>query len=186
MTLEPSEEGVNLKINKPKCMVNSSVCVNVLATIPNKADLKLSTHNGSIKVSSLAGNIKGTTHNGKVNVSEVSGSLGLHTHNGGIVCKAIAGDIKLKTYNGKINVDYRPEASPVCNASLITHNGGISLSVPKNFSAEVAASTHNGSITTEVPIMVKGKIGKGKIKGTIGSGEGKLYIETYNGSVKIQ
>jgi hypothetical protein len=184
--LEPLGDGLNVKIEKPACMVNKSVSVSILATVPNKTNLNMSTHNGSIKVSNLAGDIKGTTHNGKASISEVSGSLKLHTHNGGIICKGISGDIQLKTHNGKINVDYGPKASSICNASLITHNGGISLSAPKNFSALVEASAHNGSITTEIPITVKGKISKRNFKGTIGKGEGKLYLKTHNGSVSIR
>lgn len=184
--LEPSGDGLNVKIEKPSCMVNKSVSVSIVATVPSKTNLELSTYNGSIKVSNLAGDIKGTTHNGKASIYGVSGSLKLHTYNGGIVCKRISGDIRLETHNGKINVDYGPKASPVCNASLITYNGGISLRAPKNFSALVEATTYNGSITTELPITVKGKINKRSLKGTIGKGEGKLYLKTHNGSVSIQ
>jgi DUF4097 and DUF4098 domain-containing protein YvlB len=62
----------------------------------------------------------------------------------------------------------------------------VELTTPKNFSGEVEASTHNGSIKTELPITVKGKVSKKRLTGTIGTGQGKLYLETHNGSIKIK
>jgi DUF4097 and DUF4098 domain-containing protein YvlB len=57
---------------------------------------------------------------------------------------------------------------------------------PPNFSAEVNVSTHNGSIKTDIPITVTGKVRKGRLTGTIGTGEGKLHLETHNGSITIK
>jgi DUF4097 and DUF4098 domain-containing protein YvlB len=70
--------------------------------------------------------------------------------------------------------------------SAITYNGSVSLTAPPNFSAKVEASTHNGSIDTDLPITVTGEVTKKELTGTIGEGEGKLYLETYNGSIKIK
>ncbi|MGD2095779.1 MAG: DUF4097 family beta strand repeat-containing protein, partial [Phycisphaerales bacterium] len=81
---------------------------------------------------------------------------------------------------------YSENAPPVCDISLITHNGSIELESPPNFSAEVNASTHNGSINTDLPITVKGKVSKRRLVGTIGTGEGKLRLETHNGSIRIR
>jgi hypothetical protein len=37
-----------------------------------------------------------------------------------------------------------------------------------------------------LPITVTGKTGRGELRGTIGSGLDRLYLETYNGSIDIQ
>jgi hypothetical protein len=50
----------------------------------------------------------------------------------------------------------------------------------------VEASTHNGSINTDLPITVTGKVSKNKLTGTIGNGDGKLYLETHNGSIRLR
>jgi len=50
----------------------------------------------------------------------------------------------------------------------------------------VDASTHNGSINTDLPITVTGKVSKSKLTGTIGNGDGKLYLETHNGSIRLR
>jgi DUF4097 and DUF4098 domain-containing protein YvlB len=69
---------------------------------------------------------------------------------------------------------------------MVTHNGSVSLTTPPNFSAKVDVSTNNGSINTDLPITVTGKITKKKLTGTLGTGEGELYLETHNGSIKIK
>ena len=69
---------------------------------------------------------------------------------------------------------------------MTTHNGGIDLKTPPDFSAAVDVSTHNGSIDSNLAITVKGKLSRRKIQGTIGKGEGKLHLETHNGSIDIR
>jgi DUF4097 and DUF4098 domain-containing protein YvlB len=85
-----------------------------------------------------------------------------------------------------VHTRYSQSAPSVCEISIISHNGGIELVAPPNFSAAVKVSTHNGSIRTDLPIKVTGELSKHKIEGTIGAGDGKLYLETYNGSVAIR
>jgi DUF4097 and DUF4098 domain-containing protein YvlB len=183
------ERGMNkltAKIDKPINMFNRSVGVNLTITVPNKTDLELTTHNGRVEITNITGKLDGTTHNGKMAIENVTGDIKLHTHNGHIGCREISGSTQLKTHNGGIDAYYSENAPPVCDISLITHNGSIELESPPNFSAEVNASTHNGSINTDLPITVKGKVSKRRLVGTIGTGEGKLRLETHNGSIRIR
>jgi hypothetical protein len=184
--LIPSANKLTARIDKPKFRFSRSVSVSLDVTIPDTSDLELTTHNGALVIKNIIGRLNGTTHNGKISVEQVSGTAELHTHNGSVICKEISGDTKLKTHNGGIKVYYSQAAPSVCDISLITHNGGVELETPKNFSGGVEASTHNGSINTELPITVKGKVSRKKLTGTIGSGQGKLYLETHNGSIKIK
>lgn len=186
VTLEPSGNGLVVKIDKPKYMRNRSVSVNLDVTIPNRANLKLNTHNGSVTITDIDGQIDATTHNGKVTAEKVSGTIELLTHNGSVTCQDVSGDSKLRTHNGKIKAYYSQSAQPVCDITMITHNGGIDLKTPPDFSAAVEASTHNGSIDTKLAITVIGKLSRKKIKGSIGKGEGKLHLETHNGSIDIR
>lgn len=184
--LEPFGNKLTVKIEKPAFMRNKSVSVNLSVTVPNHTDLELTTHNGAVRIANISGEVSGTTHNGKVTAEQVSGTIELRTHNGSVTCKEISGDIKLRTHNGKIKAAYPSNASPVCNVSIVTHNGGVDFTAPHNLSAEVEASTHNGSIRTDLPITVTGKVSKRKLTGTIGAGQGKLHLETHNGSIKIR
>ncbi len=94
--------------------------------------------------------------------------------------------MELRTHNGGVKAAYAKNAPPVCNISIVTHNGGVDFTAPSNLSAEVEVATHNGSINTDLPITVIGKVTKRKLTGTIGTGQGKLHLETHNGSIKIR
>lgn len=186
VSLEPSGNKLTAKIEKPKRASNESISVSLDVTVPNRSDLQLTTHNGAVEITNITGKVSGTTHNGRVAATQVSGAANLQTHNGSVRCEEISGDVQLKTHNGSVKAYYCETAPGICNVSIITHNGSIEFASPPGFSAQVEASTHNGSVRTDVPIAVTGKISKDKIIGTIGAGQGKLYLETHNGSIKIK
>jgi len=186
LTLVPSDKRLTLKIDKPERLINKSVSVSLDVKVPNKTSLELVTHNGTVRITDMIGRLSATTHNGKVIAKNISGTILLKTHNGYVSCRDISGDAKLHTHNGGIEAVYSQEAPPICNVSIDTHNGGIGFMAPPGFSAQVDASTHNGSIRTDLPITVTGKASKRKLTGTIGTGEGKMHLETYNGSIQIR
>ncbi|MCP4614081.1 MAG: DUF4097 domain-containing protein [Planctomycetes bacterium] len=174
------------KINKPIFLTNQSVSVSLDVQVPNESGLELTTHNGSVEITNITGRLNGTTHNGRITTEQVSGTAALHTHNGSVTCRQISGDSRLKSHNGSIRVYYSEAAPSICDISLITYNGGIEIETPENFSGEFNASTHNGSIRTDLPITIVGKISKSKLTGKIGNGQGKLHLETHNGSIKVR
>ena len=186
ITLVPSNNKLTAKIEKPVLTMNQSISVSFDVLVPNQTNLELTTHNGSVTLANIEGQVDATTHNGKVTTEIISGSSRLKTHNGSITCEEISGDTQLRTHNGRVKVFYSNAAPSVCDISIVTHNGGIDLTAPPNFSGEVEASTHNGSINTNLPITVIGKVSKRRLTGTIGTGQGKLHLETYNGSIKIK
>jgi DUF4097 and DUF4098 domain-containing protein YvlB len=184
--LEPFGDKLTAKIDKPTFLINKSVSVSLDVTVPNRTDLEFTTHNGRIEIANITGRLNGTTHNGKVTAEQVSGTTELHTHNGSVICQEISGDTQLKSHNGSMKVYYSDTAPSVCDISITTYNGGIELATPSNFAGEVEASTHNGSINTELPITVSGKFSKRRLTGTIGTGQGKLHLETHNGSIRLR
>jgi DUF4097 and DUF4098 domain-containing protein YvlB len=92
----------------------------------------------------------------------------------------------LKTHNGDVEASYSEGAPSVCEVSIVTYNGGIVFDAPPDFSARVEASTHNGSVHTDLPITVVGKVSRNQLTGTVGTGQGKLRLETHNGSIRIR
>ena len=184
--LQPTNNGLKFVIEKPSPLVNKYVGVAIEGTLPNKADLDLTTHNGAVDLAGIAGNIKATTHNGAVTCQNTSGSSNLTTHNGKITCSEVAGDLQLKTHNGGIKAVYSSTATPPKSIDAVTHNGSILLQPPASFTGKVDLSTHNGSISSSLPITISGEMSKISIKGNIVTGEGKLRLETHNGSIKIE
>jgi DUF4097 and DUF4098 domain-containing protein YvlB len=179
------------------------VTVDFEIALPPQANLDLSTNNGSIDVADISGDIESRTNNGSLSAVRTAGSTRLHTNNGhinvtkaalapgaveanngSITCKAISGDLQASLNNGRVIVSYAKTAPNVCNVSINTNNGDIDFRGPAGFSAVVEAGTHIGSIKTDLPLTVKGWLGK-TASGTLGKGEGKLHLETSNGSIRI-
>ncbi len=186
ISLEPSGDILAVKIRRPTHLINKSVSVSLDVTVPNETNLELGIHNGSVRITDVAGMVNATTHNGKVTTERVSGSTVFVTHNGSITCRETSGDAKLKTHNGSAKVFYSEAAPAVSDISIIIYNGSIEFVSPPDLSARIEASTHNGSIKTDLPITISGKVSKRKLTGTIGSGEGRLHLETHNGSIRIR
>ncbi|MHC4119542.1 MAG: DUF4097 family beta strand repeat-containing protein [Planctomycetota bacterium] len=184
--LEPSGDILAAKIKRPTHLINKSLTISLDITVPNETNLQLGIHNGAVRITDVAGTVHATTHNGKVTTEKVSGSTVFVTHNGSIECTEASGDAKLKTHNGSVEVFYSEAAPAVSDISIIAYNGSIELASPPDLSASIEASTHNGSIKTDLPITIQGKVSKRKLTGTIGSGQGRLHLETHNGSIRIR
>jgi len=59
------------------------------------------------------------------------------------------------------------------------------LDAPLAPGSTLALENDVGSITTDMPLTIKGKVSK-NLQGTIGAGEGKLYLRTDVGSIRIR
>jgi len=180
--LERFGHKLTLKVDKPILWRNQFVGVGLDAQVPCQTNLELVAHNGAIGIASMASRINATTYNGDATVEELSGSAVLTTHNGSITCKEISGVARPTTYNGSIRIYCSEAARSACDISAATFNGGIEFAAPPDFSATVEASTQNGSVNAELPIAISSS----ELKGTIGTGQGKLHLETHNGSISIK
>jgi hypothetical protein len=186
VTLVQTGSRIATHIDKPRTSNGESISVGLDISVPHDTALDLNTHNGAVGISDILANAKAVTHNGAITLESATGNSFLETHNGRIDCREIAGDLNAKTHNGGVKVVYSQAASGVVRAEAITYNGGISFTAPAGLSAMTEISTHNGSIRTDMPITIAGEIGKRHIKGTIGNGEGKLYLKTHNGSIQLK
>ena len=71
------------------------------------------------------------------------------------------------------------------NINATASDGSITLVTPPGLSAEIDAGTGDGSIHTDLPVTIRGKVGK-SLHGTIGGGEGRVYLRTQDGSITIR
>jgi hypothetical protein len=159
-------------------------------------DIKVRSNDGSITVkdNNVKGDLSRTdkgwidiqTDDGKVILSRLVGDLKVISDDGSVRVEDVVGNVNIQTDNGRITVIYNEDTGGVYDVSMVTDDGAIDFTAPENFSAKVEVIIDNGSIYTGLPIQVSGKLGRNGIKGVIGTGEGRLYIKTDDGSVKIR
>jgi hypothetical protein len=165
--LEQDGDTLTVKITKPRKKRRRSISISFNITVPKQTALQISSDVGEIQISNITENMKAQTDVGTVS------------------CKEISCDIDLKVDVGKVNVVYSKTAAAACNVDIKTDVGSIDITTPPECSAAVQANTDVGSITTDMPLTIKGKVGK-NLRGTIGAGEGKLYLKTDVGSIRIR
>ena len=153
------------------------------------ADVALRTYNGTVTCQAISGSVDAAGHNGMIRISfpndAPAKTCKVETYNAPIFCEGVPGDLVAKSHNGSITAACSNQPAGPRTVTIITYNGDIDFTPPRDFSAQVDLSTHNGTINTTLPISVKGKIGK-RLQGTVGSGEGTLRLETHNGSITIR
>lgn len=123
-------------------------------------------------------------HNGGISIAEVTGQLRAETHNGGLSLTALAGDVQAETTNGGVKVELAGDSWEGRGLDVETHNGGVEVSIPEGYSAELETGTVNGRVEIDFPVTVQGKIGR-TIETTLGDGGAPIRVRTKNGGVTI-
>ncbi len=152
---------------------NAKYSVSYEISVPKRTNLKLSAHNGGIGVSSVQGTTEFETYNGGVSLNDVGGTVKGSTKNGGVSVKLLG-----SRFNGS-------------GLDVETTNGGVSLLLPSNFSADVETGTVNGGLSSdfkELQVEQKGNRWERnkKISASINGGGPKIRVVTTNGGVKIK
>jgi len=163
---ESSGETLTIKAVRPVELKKGALVVDFKITAPRHMKLDCATGVGSVTVSGIEGRIGASVNVGSIN------------------CHGVVAELDLSSNVGSISVKYTDAAPAACKANITTNVGSIAFKAPPEWSAQVHASTNVGSVKTTRPITVVGKIGK-SIKGTTGSGEGKVLLKTNVGSIAI-
>jgi DUF4097 and DUF4098 domain-containing protein YvlB len=125
--------------------------------------------------------------NGGVSIADVVGSLEFKTVNGGVNLKRVGGSVHGQTTNGGLNIELVGDRLEGHGLDVTTTNGGVNLTVPQNFSAQVEAETRNGGIHSDLPmVMPASNRPERHISTALGSGGALIKITTTNGGVSIK
>lgn len=136
--------------------------------VPRKNDLDLSATNGGITIVGVNGTLRFDTTNGGVRLHDVGGRVNGETRNGGL-------DVRLggTRWDGD-------------GLDVATSNGGVTLSIPDGYNAELETRTVNGGLRIDFPVTVTGELNSRRgITTTLGSGGPPIRARTTNGGVKI-
>jgi DUF4097 and DUF4098 domain-containing protein YvlB len=159
-----------VKASGPDSQPDSSWSVSYEVFVPQMTDLSMMSVNGGISLSDVRGRIEFDTKNGGVRLTRVAGDVSGETRNGGIQVELTG-----RTWEGG-QLDAR------------TMNGGVTITMPENYSAHIQTETVNGAISSDfpVPITVQGRIRPRNLDFNVGSGGPLIHVTTKNGGVKLQ
>ncbi len=164
--------------------------------------LTLDLGSGGVEVTDFSGKLLVDTGSGAVRVSGVRGSsVHLDTGSGSVTGDDIvADDLLVDTGSGAVELDHvDTKRARVDTGSggvrmgmlnrtpdlvIDTGSGSVRVSVPRDLSASLHIETGSGGIRSELPLTVDEK-DHGILRGTIGSGTGRVRVDTGSGGVSV-
>jgi len=129
------------------------------------------------------------TTNGGITVDDFRGAATIHVTNGGVTLRNVGGDIRGETTNGGVTVDLAGDRWDGAGLDVQTHNGGIRIAMPKDYSAALEVGTTHGRVSIDFPVTVQGDISRtlGRhLETVLGSGGARIRAITTNGGVTIR
>ena len=135
--------------------------------VPRRADLSVETHNGGISI------------------ADVNGKIDFTALNGGVSLKRVGGMVRGSTTNGGLNIELAGDRWDGESLDVSTTNGGVTMTVPANYSAHLQTATVNGGINIDFPVTVQGQITKA-LNVDLGSGGPMVKAVTTNGGVHVR
>jgi hypothetical protein len=125
-------------------------------------------------------------NNGGITISGVNGTMRFDTTNGGVRLHDVGGRVTGETRNGGLNVTLSGDRWDGDGLDVQTSNGGVTLSLPENFNAELETRTVNGGLRIDFPVTVTGELNARRgLNTTLGSGGPPVRVRTTNGGVRI-
>jgi hypothetical protein len=125
------------------------------------------------------------THNGGISISDVQGRLEFTAVNGGVALRRVGGTVRGGTTNGGLSIELTGDRWDGEELDVKTTNGGISMSVPENYSAHLETGTVNGNLNIDFPVTVQGRITR-EIAVNLGAGGPTIRAMTTNGGVRVK
>ena len=130
-------------------------------------------------------NVSLKTMNGGISITDVTGRLEFKALNGGVHLSRVGGTVRGATTNGGLNVELSGVRWEGEALDVSTTNGGVSMSIPENYSAHLETATVNGRLHVDFPVTVQGEITR-ELAVNLGSGGATVRATTTNGGVNIR
>lgn len=182
-------DGINLRLRYPencRCEVSTLFEIQVPRGVSYRFH-RLNTASGSVKVSSVRGDIQAQSASGNVVITDASGQIIASTASGNVNISRLVGAANAQAASGNVNVEIvRLEGTS--DLIFSSASGDVNVRMPENIDAQVSMSTASGSLKTDFPIQViKHEYGTGRnAQGRLGNGLRNLRITSSSGSVSLR
>lgn len=123
--------------------------------------------------------------NGGIRLAELTGEVNAATTNGGIHLVGSAGRVEGETTNGGLHLELTGDRWTGGGVDLRTTNGGVEITVPDEYSADLEIATVNGGMRLDIPVMVQGRLDR-RIRTQLGGGGALIRATTTNGGVVVR
>jgi DUF4097 and DUF4098 domain-containing protein YvlB len=210
--VDQSGDTIELEVKKPRSETfhgfsfHQSPSARLVVSLPRRSDIRARSGDGSIRIERVNGRIELHTGDGTIRGNEVGGQISMNTGDGSIAVDGAEGRLDVDTGDGAVNVTgklsglrahtgdgsivFRAEPGTSMNDDweITTGDGGVSLYLPSDFSAEIDAHTGDGSIRNDLTVKsaVGGEVSRRTVRGRLGEGGRRLRVRTGDGSIYLR
>lgn len=140
---------------------------------------------GEVGIRGAVGRIEAVSVNEDVTLTDVGGDLYVETTNGDITLQAARStSVRATTVNG--DIEYAGTIRDNGRYVFATHNGDVSITVPRETNAMVTVSTYHGEFESDFPVRLTGATRDRQFNFTLGSGSARLELESFNGEIRLR
>ena len=168
-----------------------------------KGTITLETGSGGAALTNVSGLITLETGSGEVTARNISGQgLIIDSGSGGVILDGCAcSKVSIETGSGNLRVTdmtVRTLSLDTGSGNVVlglrnspesviidSGSGSVTLTLPADFTTTLDIDTGSGGITSDFPMQLTSK-SRGETRGAIGSGAGRLTIQTGSGSVRLK
>ena len=166
-------------------------------------EIIISGQSGSLRLDDAVGNVKVVNPYSNIDLRNIRGNVDVSSKSSRVIAEDVTGDwhseleystLTLRrlaaqrvTVTNKSNpIDIQLETAPNL-IDIKNEYGSVTVSMPAGFSGEVDLNATYGNVETNLPVDRKKSFGGsgGYAFGKVGSGSGKISIETTSGNVKL-
>ncbi len=181
-----NHSGAEAELEVPRGTTLELVTSNAPITVDGQVTfVKARTRNGNVKVTGVKCPVDIVTTNASVTADDVKDQVKVDTNNGSISVRGTKLMLQCKTSNGNIKHAGDLLAG---NHTLVSSNGNITVTLPKESCMNFEATTSNGRIKNDFSLAKTDKSTKNYLKGVIGKGQADttLVMKTSNSNVYLK
>ena len=170
---------------------------------PLEGNITVHTKDGAIKASQLSGRIDLTSGDGSITARALKGESKVHTGDGAIQADDVEGKFEGSSGDGAIEVAGRFDfldlrsgdgevSARVARGSKMsspwnirTRNGGVNLTLPADFQADLDVRANDGHVSLGLPVTVQGDVSQSRVHGTMNGGGPLITVRSGDGSIRL-
>jgi hypothetical protein len=162
----------------------------------------VSVNEGEVTVSAIRGPLTVRCVEGEVIAEDVQGRMRLYAIDGGIYVDNASGEIVAETTEGDVHLERITSSSVEATSvdgdlwfegalaaqglySFATHDGDVTLVLPRDAGARVMIATYDGEVVSDFPLEIPENFSGRRARFTLGAGGAQLEVESFDGDIEL-
>lgn len=184
LALDLSSQSGTINVRGTRAEVRASTVEGDITVEGGAGVVELQSVDGDVCLGNASGRLSLATVDGMVTVTDVRGELAASTVDGAMQLTGItARVVSASTVDGDIQFEGTLEAGG--RYRLTSHDGDVTVTTP-DINAEVSVSTFSGEFESDFPVTLRGGTGRSRMNFTLGRGQARLELESFDGLVALR